>query len=62
MLIERQTKQNDQSDKFYTIAEKMGFKQSGILPLGFNKHTQILRFETLSNFSVVQSIKSIINA
>ena len=47
----KQTKQNDQSEKFYTLAEKIGFKQSGLLPLGFNEHTQILRFETLSNFS-----------
>ena len=36
------TRQNDQSDKFYTLAEKIGFKQS--------------------NFSIDQSIKSIINA
>ena len=64
-----QFKQNDQSDKHYTLAEKIGFKQSGILPLGFNEHTQILftqsRADDLlncSSFSVDQSIKSIINA
>ena len=50
-------KRNDQSDKLYTLAEKIGFKQSGLLPLGFNEHTQILRSEILSKFSVDQSIK-----
>jgi hypothetical protein len=54
--------QNDQSVKYYTLAEKLGFKQSGILPLGFNEHTQISRGSNLANISVDQSIKSIINA
>ena len=30
------------------------------MPLGFNEHTQILRFETLSNFSIDQSISQLL--
>ena len=59
---ETKFEQNDQSVKYYTLAEKIGFKQSGILPLWFNEHTQILRAVDLlncSSFSVDQSIKSI---
>ena len=58
----KQKKQNDQNGKFYTLAEKINFKQSGLLPLSINEHNQILRSKTLSNFSVEQSIKSIMNA
>ena len=54
---ETQIEQSDQSSKYYTLAEK-----SGVLPLGFNEHTKILRSSNLTNLSVDQSIKSIINA
>ena len=57
-----QLKQNDQSDKFYTLAEKIAFKQMGILPLGFNEHSQIWRSRNLTYVSDDQSIKSTIHA
>lgn len=46
-----QLKQSDQRDKFYTLAEKTGFKQMGILPLGFNEHSKILRSRNLAYVS-----------
>ena len=43
------------------LAEKIELKKSGVLPLGFNEHTKIPRSSNLTNLSVDQSIKSIIN-
>ena len=57
-----QIEQSDQSGKYYTLAEKLELKNSEVLPLGFNEHTKILRYDNLTNPSVKQSIKSIINA
>ena len=59
---ETQIEQSDQSSKYYTLAEKLELKKSGVLPLGFNEHTKIRRSSNLTNLSVDQSIKSIINA
>ena len=59
---ETQIEQSDQSSKYYTLAEKLELKKSGVLPLGFNEHTKILRSSNLTNLSVDQSIKSIVNA
>ena len=57
-----QFEQSDQSSKYYTLAEEIELKKSGVLPLGFNEHTKILRSSNLTNLSVGQPIKSIINA
>ena len=57
-----QFEQNNQSDKRYTLAEKVEFKKSGALPLGFNEHTKVLRTCNLTTFSDDQLVKSIIYA
>ena len=46
-----QIEQSDQSGKYYTLAEKLELKKSGVLPLGFNKHAKILRSSNLTNSS-----------
>ena len=54
-------KRINRNGQFYTLAEKTGFKQMRILPLGINEHSNVSRSRNLAFASDLQSGKSTIN-